>query len=809
MAFQLPCCLCFLLMLLRMPFHTTSQTYNNISLGSALTAQDDDTSWLSPSGEFAFGFQKIGNDGGFILAIWFNKIPERSIVWSANGNNLVQKGSTVELTADGQFMLNDIANGTQMFIAEQAAATGVAYAAMLDSGNFVLANRNSTNLWESFNHPTDTILPTQTLNRNSTLYGSYTKTNYSKGRFLFTLESKGILALYTANFPLESPNFRYWATQTEGVGFQVIFNESGYIYLTDINGSLLSMVSNKEVSLHDYYQRATLDFDGVLRHYIYPKSNGSSEGKGTRNWSTVSFKPPNICTAISEKIGGGACGFNSLCKHEDEGQIICQCPQNYTSIDTNDERKGCKQNFVPQNCDETSPETHHFGFQEMLYTDWPNGDYEHFPKVNEDFCRQSCLSDCFCAIAVFDKATEGCLKKGIPLSNGRIDQGVGWISLIKVRIDNSTYRQEVPRARKKENSALILVGSVLMIIISYLIVSLITYLFASHIYSKQAKVSKLYPVVHDINLKCFTYMELKEATNRFKEELGRGAFATVFKGVLASDNGRSVAVKRLDSMVRENDLEFKAEVSAIGRTNHRNLVQLLGFCNEGQHRILVYEFMTNGSLASFLFGKSMPSWDQRREIALGTARGLLYLHEECSSQIIHCDIKPQNILLDDSFTARIADFGVAKLLQTDQTRTTTRFRGPKGYMAPEWFKSSPVTVKVDVYSFGMLLLEIICCRKHYEPKIEDEDQMILADWAYACYKKKTIHLLLENDNVEEMGDIKMMEKYAMIAFWCIQEDPSIRPTMKNVTQMLEGTIEVSFPPNPSSLYVNKSDRSYH
>ncbi|CAB4281783.1 unnamed protein product [Prunus armeniaca] len=427
----------------------------------------------------------------------------------------------------------------------------------------------------------------------------------------------------------------------------------------------------------------------------------------------------------------------------------------------------------------------------MLYTDWPNGDYEHFLKVNEDFCRQSCLSDCFCAIAVFDKATGGCLKKGIPLSNGRIDQGVGWISLIKVRIDNSTYRQEVPRARKKENSALILVGSVLMIIISYLIVSLITYLFASHIYSKQAKVSKLYPVVHGINLKCFTYMELKEATNRFKEELGRGAFATVFKGVLASNNGRSVAVKRLDSMVRENDLEFKAEVSAIGRTNHRNLVQLLGFCNEGQHRILVYEFMTNGSLASFLFGESMPSWDQRREIALGTARGLLYLHEECSSQIIHCDIKPQNILLDDSFTARIADFGVAKLLQMDQTRTTTRFRGTKGYMAPEWFKSSPVTVKVDVYSFGILLLEIICCRKHYEPKIENEDQMILADWAYACYKKKTIHMLLENDNGEEMGDIKMMEKYAMIAFWCIQEDPSIRPTMKNVTQMLEGTIEVS------------------
>ncbi|PQM33277.1 G-type lectin S-receptor-like serine/threonine-protein kinase LECRK3 [Prunus yedoensis var. nudiflora] len=162
-------------------------------------------------------------------------------------------------------------------------------------------------------------------------------------------------------------------------------------------------------------------------------------------------------------------------------------------------------------------------------------------------------------------------------------------------------------------------------------------------------------------------MELKVATNGFMEELGRGAFATVFKGILASDDGKCVVVKRLDTTVRENDLEFRAEVSSIGRTNHRNLVQLLGFCNEGQHRILVYEFMSNGFLASLLFGDSRPSWYRRRDIALGTARGLFYLHEQCSSQIIHCDIKPQNILLDDSFTARIADFGVAKLLKIDQT----------------------------------------------------------------------------------------------------------------------------------------------
>ncbi|CAN6558969.1 unnamed protein product [Malus baccata var. baccata] len=793
MAFELTYSLCFLLILLHRPLLTTSQPYQNISKGSSLVAQDDGSAWLSPSGEFAFGFRRIGNDGGFLLAIRFNKIPEKTIVWSAINGCLFQKGSTVEFTGDG-FFIKDSETGSQQFISEKTAVNGVAYAAMLDTGNFVLANRSSINLWESFHYPTNTILPTQTLSQGNVLYAAYSETNYSKGRFQLNLQFDGNLVLYTTNFPLDAPYYAYWSTPTVGSGFQVIFNMSGYIFVTDINGSVVYTVSesDKMASVKDYYQRATLDSDGVFRHYVYPKSNGSIVETGTRAWSTSSFQPPNICTAIADK-GAGPCGFNSLCKHDDQGPTICQCPQGYTSIDRNDERKGCKQNFIPQSCDESSPESHHFVFIEMPYTDWPNGDYEHFQPVEEDWCKKSCMDDCFCAVAIYYNDRHDCYKKGIPLSNGRNDNSTPWTSFIKVRADNSTS--------KTENSALVLVGSVLMLIISYLIISIITYLFFSRLYSKQAKVSDLYPVVQGINLKRFTYLDIKEATEGFKEELGRGGFATVFKGVLASDNGKGVAVKRLDSMVRENDFEFKAEVSTIGGTNHKNLVKLLGFCNEGQHRILVYEFMTNGSLSSYLFGNSRPSWYQRREIAVGTARGLRYLHEECSSQIIHCDIKPQNILLDDSFTARIADFGVAKLLKMDQTRTTTRFRGTKGYVAPEWFKSLPVTVKADVYSFGILLLEIICCRKHYEENMQDEEQMILADWAYDCYEQKKPHLLIKNDDDEAREDIKNMELFLMISFWCIQEEPSQRPTMRNVTLMLEGNLEVSVPPNPSSLYV--------
>lgn len=303
----------------------------------------------------------------------------------------------------------------------------------------------------------------------------------------------------------------------------------------------------------------------------------------------------------------------------------------------------------------------------------------------------------------------------------------------------------------------------------------------------------------EMNLQDFTYKELEVITGGFKEELGEGAFGKVYKGVLTTENEKPVAVKKLYKAVNEGEQEFKAEISAIGRTNHKNLVQLLGFCNEGEHRLLVYEYMSNGSLADFLFRKSRrPNWYKRMQIAFGTARGLFYLHEECKSQIIHCDIKPQNILLDDTFNARISDFGLAKLLKTDQTQTTTAIRGTKGYVAPEWFKNLPITAKVDVYSFGILLLELVCCRKNFEVDAREECQMILADWAYDCFRERKLDVLVENDE-EAMDDIKRVEKFVMIAIWCIQEDPSLRPAMKKVTQMIEGAVDVSIPPDPASF----------
>ena len=209
----------------------------------------------------------------------------------------------------------------------------------------------------------------------------------------------------------------------------------------------------------------------------------------------------------------------------------------------------------------------------------------------------------------------------------------------------------------------------------------------------------------------------------------------------------------------------------------------------------MYEYLSNGTLANFLFGSLRPSWKQRTQIAFGIARGLLYLHEECGTQIIHCDIKPQNILLDDYYNARISDFGLAKLLAMDQSKTETAIRGTKGYVSPEWFRNKPITVKVDVYSFGVMLLEIICCRKSVDLEIGEAENPVLTDWAYDCYVNGTLDVLIGEDT-EAMNDISTLERLLKVGIWCIQEEPSLRPTMRKVTQMLEGVIEVPAAPNP-------------
>ncbi|XP_010265867.1 PREDICTED: G-type lectin S-receptor-like serine/threonine-protein kinase LECRK3 [Nelumbo nucifera] len=784
----------FLFLLL--PLLSVSQTYRNISLGSSLYAANDNySSWTSPSGEFAFGFQAIGTRG-FLLSIWFNKLPDKTIVWSANRDKLVQRGSKIELTTDGRLVLND-SQGREVWNASLINMERASYAAMLDSGNFVLANQNSTSIWETFDIPTDTILPTQTLNKGSRLVSRRSETDFSSGRFQLRWQDDGSPTLCRVAFPTDKVYNAYWKIKATNTSVGLVFNETGKIFLAEIHQSTVINPSENGTT-RDSYQRATLDFDGVFRHYVYPKTISKSDRRSPYSWSPVWFVPENICTAIFGPYGSGACGFNSYCILDENKKPNCECPPGYTLIDPNNKWNGCKQNFVSQRCEEGSQEASLYDMIPMVNTDWPLSDSEDFSPVDENWCTQTCLNDCFCAVAIIRDGH--CWKKKLPMGMGRTDPSVGGKALIKVPKGYSSLRQSpgMGLSEKKHQTRLILIGSFLIgcsLFLLLLAISLVTY----HLYRKRQQKSQPHQAMPALNVRNFTFKELEEATEGFNNLIGSGAFATVYKGTFVVDNKVNfVAVKKLDKLVKENQKEFDAEVSAIGTTNHKNLVQLLGFCNEGEHYLLVYEFMNNGSLATFLFGSSKPDWNQRVRIAFGIASGLAYLHEECNTQIIHCDIKPQNILLDDSFTARISDFGLAKLLKVDQTQTNTDVRGTKGYVAPEWFNNRTITSKVDVYSYGVMLLEILCCRRKIEPQQDDENKVILMDWAYECYMEGKLDKLVENDD-DAMDDKKRLEKFVRIAMWCIQEDPSRRPTMKKVTQMLEGAIEVLVPPmNPSS-----------
>ncbi|KAI3863556.1 hypothetical protein MKW92_011881 [Papaver armeniacum] len=798
-----------LLLLLLLTVDSNAQNYKNVSVADSLTAGDANTSWRSPSGDFAFGFRPTFKDNLFLLAIWFDKIPDKTIVWFANngdnhGDLQIQKGSTVSLDNYGKLILNDPQKNELW-----SAGSNANYAAMLDNGNFVLGSTSSAEyLWESFNHPTDTILPTQKLQVNRGIYSRETNYSYSKGRFRLRLLENGYLGLNVAAYPSSSEsnyNAYYYFSgpfNNDGrkAGYAAFFNQSGYIYVNRGDGTKV-LLSNKTIlPISEVYYRATLDFDGFFTQYSHPRSKNEEQV-----WSTVWSVPDDICLAISWQ-GSGACGYNSICTPTPERRAHCHCPPKFSFVDPNNTYGGCRPDFV-QGCqvNEWTTKTDSFELETSENVDWPLSDFEELKYYSLEECRTSCLSDCFCDVAIFRNGT--CWKKRLPLANGKIVDGINGVALIKVRKDNlSEPHGYLPQPPEEKNgrSTFILVGSLLLgSSILFNLIFLATTLYHNSLAflvcftGKKLREKTQDSSVSRSSLPSFTYQELEEATNGFKDELGRGAFGIVYKGLIQEmDSTSSIAVKRLDKVLQQGEKEFKTEVQVIGQTHHKNLVRLLGFCEEGQHRLLIYEFMSNGSLANHLFGTSKPEWNRRVQIAFGISRGLVYLHEECSTQIIHCDIKPQNILLDDSFTARISDFGLAKLLMTNQTQTCTGIRGTRGYVAPEWFRNAPISAKVDVYSFGVMLLEIICCKKGVLlEQGEEEIKAVLTEWAYECFRKGNLEDLVEDDE-EVINDMRRFERLVMIAIWCIQDEPSLRPSMKKVTQMLEGVLEVSVPPCP-------------
>lgn len=292
-------------------------------------------------------------------------------------------------------------------------------------------------------------------------------------------------------------------------------------------------------------------------------------------------------------------------------------------------------------------------------------------------------------------------------------------------------------------------------------------------------------------LRKFSFMELESATRNFSSDrkLGGGGFGPVYEGNL--DDGTKVAVKRLDPVLGvQGRKEFLAEVKTIGTISHVNLVRLVGYCAQNLNKLLVYEFMHNGSLDRWIFEpekKISLDWQTRRKIIIDIAKGLAYLHDESREKIIHLDVKPQNILLDGEFNAKISDFGLARFVDRDQSQVVTAMRGTRGYLAPEWFSNEKITEKVDIYSFGVVVLEVMCGRKNLVGSYGEEDEYLL----HLVKRKAENDLLLDVlDKQIHEKDREEAVKMVRTAIWCLQADCSMRPSISMVVKTLEGVTGV-------------------
>uniref|UniRef100_A0A0D3EL82 Receptor-like serine/threonine-protein kinase n=1 Tax=Oryza barthii TaxID=65489 RepID=A0A0D3EL82_9ORYZ len=616
-------------------------------------------------------------------------------------------------------------------------------AVILNTGNFVIRDQLNSSVvtWQSFDHPADKLLP-----------GAYLGLDMVMGTNI-------LLTLFKPPY-----NCTLMIDQSRKRGF-IMFIDGHDKYLGTFpewmvtyeeNGSLVRL-NDPGIPNDTEYMKLQLGQLSLLRWL----DNATISG-----WQSV-WSHPSSC-----KVGAFHCGAFGICTSTG----TCKCIDGFRPTEPNEWElghfgSGCSR-ITPSNCLGVVS-TDSFVLLDNLQG-LPYNPQDVMAATSEE-CRAICLSECYCAAYSYHSACKI------------------WYSMLfnLTSADNPPYteiymRIGSPSKRRMHILVFVLIfGSIGVIL--FLLMLLLMYKRSSCV-ARQTKMEGFLAV--------YSYAQVKKATRNFSDKLGEGSFGSVFKGTIAGST--IVAVKKLKGL-GHTEKQFRTEVQTVGMIQHNNLVRLLGFCTRGTRRLLVYEYMPNGSLDSHLFSETsrVLGWNLRHQIVVGIARGLAYLHEECRDSIIHCDIKPENILLDAEFCPKIADFGMAKLLGREFSAALTTIRGTIGYLAPEWISGQAITHKADVYSFGVVLFEIISGRRSTE-KIRHGNHWYFPLYAAAKVNEGDVLCLLD-DRIEGNASLKELDVACRVACWCIQDDEIHRPSMRKVIHMLEGVVDVELPPIPASF----------
>ncbi|CAI8614027.1 unnamed protein product [Vicia faba] len=696
----------------------------------------DRFSGLPDNGTFTIGFTPSDTDNRlFTLGIWFASLPgDRTFVWSPNRNSPTSQEAILELDTTGNLVLVD---KKVTIWASNTSNANVESATMSESGNFILHSTNNHPIWQSFSQPSNTLLPNQPLTVSSELTSSKSSSHGGYYALKMLQQPTSLSLALTYNLP-ESyqtfdenesyANYSYWqgpdisnvtgeviAVLDQAGSFGIVYGNPSdgavYVYKNDNDDAGLASAIHQSTPL-TVLRRLTLEENGNLRLYRWEDVNGSKQW--VSQWAAVS----NPCDI------GGICG-NGVCKlDKTKTNASCTCLPGTSKLGRDGQcyensslvgkcTNGKNENKTSSFRISTVQQTNYYFSESSIIANYSESDVSSVSK-----CGDACLSDCDCVASVYGLNEERPFCWVLrSLSFGGFEDTSSTL-FVKVRA-NSSWTPEGQEGRSNNSSSdgmgsakekAVIIPIVLGMIVLIILLTMLLY-YSVHRKRTLKREMECSLVLSGAPVN-FTYCALQIRTSNFSQLLGTVGFGSVYKGSLG--DGTLVAVKKLDKILPHGEKEFITEVNTIGSMHHMNLVRLCGFCSEGPQRLLVYEFMKNGSLDQWIFPSirgpdRLLDWQTRFDIAKNTAQGIAYFHEQCRNKIIHCDIKPENILLDENFCPKVSDFGLAKLMAREHSHVVTMVRGTRGYLAPEWVSNRPITVKADVYSYGMLLFLFFWC----------------------------------------------------------------------------------------------------
>ncbi|XP_057790572.1 G-type lectin S-receptor-like serine/threonine-protein kinase At4g27290 isoform X1 [Salvia miltiorrhiza] len=742
---------------------------------------------ISQNQIFEMGFFSPGKSSNRFLGIWYKSTPQ-VVVWVANRNHPITASQPPLFMISGNGSLVISSGKSIIWSASSSEVASNPFLELLDSGNLVLVDKTRT-VWQSFDYPTDTMLPGMILvddvhagvERNLTSWTS--PDDPSPGDFVHKIQNRGLADLVTLRGESKRYRLGQWNGQYYGGGQRF----PSAIYKPELIFRQEKLISVGEPYDSSLLVRTILDTSGtLLRHTMNARKD---------KWNLAITFPQESCDEY------GSCGPNSICRSD--RPVRCQCfkgfaPKFQKDWDLQDWSGGCTRT-KPLNCEGGD------GFQEIRGVKYP--DMLRFwlnTSMSLGECKAECFKNCSCtayANPFITNGGSGCLMwfgdlmdtKGLSAADSK--QNI----YIRVPLSELDFSTSVEEEENKRPTKFILVSIASGVLVSAIINGGV--LFMSTRKRQAVKRNN-----EDLELPVIKMATIVQATNSFSVEnmIGVGGFGPVYKGNMPS--GEEIAVKRLSRSSRQGLEEFRNEVMVIAKLQHRNLVRLLGCCIEEEERILIYEYLQNRSLDLFVFdhsGRTLLTWPKRYDIIMGIARGLLYLHHDSRLKIIHRDLKTSNILLDGPLTPKISDFGLARIFEEDQSLARTkRVIGTFGYMAPEYAMDGKFSVKSDIFSLGVVLLEIISGKKN-RGYGESDHYLNLLGHAWLLWKENKILELMDeclNDTFEECEVKRCMQ----VGLLCVQKFAEDRPNMSSVVSMLGSEGAVLAEPKEPGFFMERS-----